>query len=140
MAQGVDVQIGRDRDDRYRYDRDTTVGVAPTARDVAGVIRSIDYSFMAALHRWGAVEDRQRLYPIFSTWRNWATETFLHAYCKVVRESGLWPDDDAANGVLRFFLLEEAIYEVEYEMSYRPEWLGVPPGGIAKDIGRPLKP
>jgi hypothetical protein len=34
MAQGVDVQIGRDRDDRYyrdrdRYDRDTTVGIGP---------------------------------------------------------------------------------------------------------------
>jgi hypothetical protein len=35
MAQGVDVQIGRDRDDRYdrdrrrRYDSDTTVGVGP---------------------------------------------------------------------------------------------------------------
>ena len=35
MAQGVDVQIGRDRDDRYdrdrrgRYDSDTTVGVSP---------------------------------------------------------------------------------------------------------------
>src|SRR4029453_1540247 len=35
MAQGVDVQSGRDRDDRYdrdrrgRYDSDTTVGVGP---------------------------------------------------------------------------------------------------------------
>ena len=34
MAQGVDVQVGRDRDDRYdrdrrRYDSDTTVGVSP---------------------------------------------------------------------------------------------------------------
>lgn len=34
MAQGVDVQVGRDREDRYyrdrdRYDRDTTVGVGP---------------------------------------------------------------------------------------------------------------
>lgn len=35
MAQGVDVQIGRDREDRYdrdrrgRYDSDTTVGVGP---------------------------------------------------------------------------------------------------------------
>jgi hypothetical protein len=34
MAQGVDVQVGRDRDDRYyrdrrRYDHDTTVGVGP---------------------------------------------------------------------------------------------------------------
>ena len=35
MAQGVDVQVGRDRDDRYDrdrrrgYDSDTTVGVGP---------------------------------------------------------------------------------------------------------------
>ena len=35
IAQGVDVQIGRDRDDRYdrrdrrRYDSDTTVGIGP---------------------------------------------------------------------------------------------------------------
>ena len=35
MAQGVDVQVGRDRDDRYNrdrrrgYDSDTTVGVGP---------------------------------------------------------------------------------------------------------------
>jgi hypothetical protein len=35
MAQGVDVQVGRDRDDRYyrerrgRYDSDTTVGIGP---------------------------------------------------------------------------------------------------------------
>jgi len=35
MAQGDDLQIGRDRDDRYdrdrrrRYDSDTTVGVGP---------------------------------------------------------------------------------------------------------------
>ena len=35
VAQGVDVQIGRDRDDRYyrdrrgRYDSDTTVGLGP---------------------------------------------------------------------------------------------------------------
>jgi maltose alpha-D-glucosyltransferase/alpha-amylase len=105
---------------------------APAARDVAGVIRSIDYSLMAAFHRWGAAEDRQRLYPIFSTWRDWATETFLHAYCKEVKESGLWPDGDVANGVLKFFLLEKALYEVEYEMSYRPDWLGVPLGGIAR--------
>jgi hypothetical protein len=34
MAQGVDVQVGRDRDDRYdrdrrRYNSDTTVGIGP---------------------------------------------------------------------------------------------------------------
>jgi hypothetical protein len=46
MAQGVDVQIGRDRDDRYdsnrydrdrrqRFDSDTTVGIGPGGGTIA---------------------------------------------------------------------------------------------------------
>jgi hypothetical protein len=41
MAQGVDVQIGRDRDDRYdrdrrqRFDSDTTVGIGPGGVTIA---------------------------------------------------------------------------------------------------------
>jgi hypothetical protein len=27
---------------------------------------------------------------------------------------------------LKFFLLEKALYEVEYELAYRPNWLHVP--------------
>jgi predicted trehalose synthase len=34
--------------------------------------------------------------------------------------------------MLSFFLLEKVIYEIEYEMSYRPDWLGVPLGGVAR--------
>jgi predicted trehalose synthase len=31
---------------------------------------------------------------------------------------------------LKFFLLEKALYEVEYELAYRPNWLHVPLKGI----------
>jgi maltose alpha-D-glucosyltransferase/alpha-amylase len=36
----------------------------------------------------------------------------------------LWPADPAAaQAMLNFFLLEKACYEIEYELSYRPDWL-----------------
>jgi hypothetical protein len=43
----------------------------------------------------------------------------------------LWPDSaDDAKAMLNFFLLEKALYEVEYELSYRPLWVSVPLEGI----------
>jgi hypothetical protein len=51
LAQGVDVQIGQDRDDRYyrdryRYNRDTTVGIGPGGVTV-GPPTATDVSYWA---------------------------------------------------------------------------------------------
>lgn len=43
----------------------------------------------------------------------------------------LWPDRaNEAKAMLNFFLLEKALYEIEYELSYRPSWVSVPLRGI----------
>ena len=34
--------------------------------------------------------------------------------------------------MLNFFLLEKALYEVEYELSYRPAWISVPLHGVLR--------
>ena len=34
--------------------------------------------------------------------------------------------------MLNFFLLEKALYEVEYELSYRPDWISVPLQGVLR--------
>jgi maltose alpha-D-glucosyltransferase/alpha-amylase len=40
---------------------------------------------------------------------------------------GLWPADPrAATGMLNFFLLENALHEIEYELPHRPDWLRAP--------------
>ncbi|MEH2554624.1 maltokinase [Bradyrhizobium algeriense] len=107
---------------------------APAARDVAGVLRSLDYAAMASR------QQRQKLEK-FNTptsralfaWRQQSTDGFLSAYQDVIGASVLWPDRaDDTKAMLNFFLLEKALYEVEYELSYRPAWISVPLQGVLR--------
>jgi maltose alpha-D-glucosyltransferase/alpha-amylase len=45
----------------------------------------------------------------------------------------LWPADaDAAQKLLDFFLVEKALYEIEYELTNRPAWCHVPLDGFSR--------
>jgi maltose alpha-D-glucosyltransferase/alpha-amylase len=108
---------------------------APAARDVAGLIRSIDLSVNAALNRAlsGGTEEQGRLTAALGEWRERATATFLSAYREAMTDRLLWPQDrQAADGLLRFFLLDQAFDEVEYELSHRPEGLHAPLTGLLR--------
>jgi maltose alpha-D-glucosyltransferase/alpha-amylase len=108
---------------------------APAARDVAGLIRSIDYSVSAALERSLKVkaDDHGQLQTALAQWRDESTATFLEAYRAAMTDKRLWPaDPDAADNVLRFFLLEKAFYEIEYELAHRPDWLRVALNGALR--------
>jgi maltose alpha-D-glucosyltransferase/alpha-amylase len=108
---------------------------APAARDVAGLIRSIDYSATAAIDRIGHVapEELARLAPALENWRDSATEAFLKSYRETVADHRLLPQEaDHADRLIRFFLLEKALYEIEYELANRPHWLHVPLGGTLR--------
>jgi maltose alpha-D-glucosyltransferase / alpha-amylase len=49
----------------------------------------------------------------------------------------LWPDDaKAAEAMLTFFLLEKACYEIEYELSYRPDWLRLAMAGMLRILSQ----
>jgi maltose alpha-D-glucosyltransferase/alpha-amylase len=105
----------------------------PAARDVAGLIRSLDYSVMAALGRTqeAGANESSRLGMALELWRDRSIETFLSAYGETTNGSLVWPTDQvAADKLLKFFLLEKALYEVEYELAYRPNWVRVPLRGI----------
>ncbi len=102
---------------------------APAARDVAGLIRSIGYSATAALDRASRVapDERGKLGAALAEWRDRATAAFLAAYREITANARLWPaDPQAAEQLLNFALLEKAFYEIEYELTHRPEWLRVP--------------
>jgi maltose alpha-D-glucosyltransferase / alpha-amylase len=110
-------------------------GKAPVARDVAGLLRSIDYSVTAAFERalqaWP--DDHGRLLHALETWGERSADTFLHSYREALNVRGLWPEDAAdAERLLQFFLLEKAFYEVDYELASRPAWLRVPLLGIQR--------
>jgi maltose alpha-D-glucosyltransferase/alpha-amylase len=108
---------------------------APAARDVAGLIRSIDYSATAALERALRVapDEHGKLGAALVGWRDRATEAFMDAYRETMTNAQLWPvDRAAAERLLNFFLLEKAFYEIEYELAHRPEWLRVPLTGAIR--------
>jgi maltose alpha-D-glucosyltransferase/alpha-amylase len=113
---------------------------ASAARDIAGFMRSIDYSATAALDRMGQVppEEVARLRPALDNWRDTATDAFLAAYRETVGDHRLLPTKAAnADRLLRFFLLEKALYEIEYELANRPAWLHVPLTGALRVLQRP---
>jgi maltose alpha-D-glucosyltransferase/alpha-amylase len=112
---------------------------APAARDVAGLIRSIDYSATAALDRAtrNTPDDDGKLARALHNWRERSMEGVLAAYRASMTDPRLWPaEQHAADRLLDFFLLEKALYEIEYEMAYRPDWLRVPLAGTLRILSR----
>jgi maltose alpha-D-glucosyltransferase/alpha-amylase len=108
---------------------------APAARDVAGLVRSIDYSTTAAFERAlrTAPDESGRLAAALDVWRDRSSTTFVEAYREAMTDPRLWPQaaEESAH-LLDFFLIEKALYEIEYELSHRPQWVRVPLAGILR--------
>jgi len=110
-------------------------GPAPHQAELAGLIRSIDLSVNAALSRalTGASEEQDRLTAALQEWRERANATFLSAYREAMTDRRLWPEDRKTwEGLLRYFLLDQAFEDVEYELSHRPEGLHAPLTGLLR--------
>jgi maltose alpha-D-glucosyltransferase/alpha-amylase len=108
---------------------------APAARDVAGLLRSIDYSAAGALERalQAAPDEHGKLFGALEEWREASFLTFRTSYQEALANVQLWPHDPAqAERLLQFFLLEKAFYEIDYELANRPTWLRVPLVGLQR--------
>jgi maltose alpha-D-glucosyltransferase / alpha-amylase len=108
---------------------------APAARDVACLIRSIEYSANAALERALelAGDEHGRLGSALAEWVSRASAALLAAYREIMTNSALWPADRQATGrMLEFFLLERIFDELEYNLAQRPEWVRVPLTGALR--------
>jgi maltose alpha-D-glucosyltransferase/alpha-amylase len=101
----------------------------PPARDVAGFIRSIDYATSAALNRAPNLnqEDRATLTTRIRAWGEQLTAAYWDSYRETLGEAHLWPaEEPKTHDLLNLFLLEKALYEIEYELSNRPSWAHIP--------------
>jgi maltose alpha-D-glucosyltransferase/alpha-amylase len=106
-------------------------------RDVAGMLRSLQYAAYAAL--FGRVpgvlpkpEAAASLAKWASFWAAWTGAMFLTGYLSVAGAQELLPStEDDLRVLLDAFLLEKALAEVRVELSYRPDWAIIPLRGIA---------
>ena len=102
-------------------------------RDVAGMLRSFDYAAYSELLTFTRhqPEDFDRLEPWAQIWRTWTSAAFLREYRRTVAPAGLVPaDHDATCRLLDFFILEKTLFELQYELNYRPDWVAIPMLGI----------
>ena len=104
-------------------------------RDVAGLLRSIDYAAATTLDPKNVIANRVstgRRQKLVTRLREGAERACLAGY----REAA---GDAAANtDLLDFFLIEKAAYEVAYEAANRPAWLAIPLRGLARIAERLL--
>ncbi|MGE5180570.1 MAG: putative maltokinase, partial [Acidobacteriota bacterium] len=101
-------------------------------RDVAGMVRSLEYVSAAALrdgrHR---PEDLPVLEPWAHAWSQWAQVSFLGGYLDRVANTRILPSNDSDLALLLdFFLIEKVIYEIGYELNNRPDWVEIPMRGL----------
>lgn len=97
--------------------------------DIAGMIRSLRYVAYEALivNKGLDPEEEKRLLPFINAWVHYTRGFFMDAYLKSVQNTILIPKNkDDFKTMLENYILEKAIYSLNYELMKRPEWVVVP--------------
>jgi maltose alpha-D-glucosyltransferase/alpha-amylase len=108
-------------------------------RDVAGMLRSFDYAASTALKQ-EREDDARYLAAHARTWVEHVSNEFLRCYFKAAEGATfLPPDENDTRLMLRMFMLEKAVYEIGYEISYRPSFVDVPIGAVKRMLEEETK-
>jgi maltose alpha-D-glucosyltransferase/alpha-amylase len=101
-------------------------------RDVATMLHSLQYA--ASSHLLSRVpnvvvghDEFAWLQPAAVFWHSWVSAVFLKSYLEVAGKSSLLPQSQQELSLLlRAFLLDRAVAQLNDELESRPEWLRVP--------------
>jgi predicted trehalose synthase len=95
-------------------------------RDVAGMLRSFAYVASAV--------ELLRGHRAPDGWEEAARSQFLAGYLAAVDPVLLPSGQVAIERLLAVYELEKAVYELQYELDNRPDWVGIPVAGIQRLI------
>lgn len=102
-------------------------------KDVAAMLRSFDYVAFEGLFNFTShrSEDLPRLEPWAQFWKDCVGATFLGEYVAVTDGASYMPKDmEQFQSLIRYFLLDRAMYELRHELKYRPHWVQIPLRGV----------
>jgi maltose alpha-D-glucosyltransferase/alpha-amylase len=105
----------------------------PPVKDVAGMLRSFSYAAQAGRIGYLArhPDYADKLAPWAQLWDHATTVEFLRAYRQGVEGATFVPADRAGFRILlEAYLLDKALYELQYELDHRPGWATIPAQGI----------
>lgn len=109
----------------------------PPLKDVAGLFRSFHYAIYATVFNNSESYQRSQseLFEAAEVLYSYLTSVFLEEYTKVVQNANLnigYHQERVF--ILKYCLLEKAVYEIGYELNSRPRWALIPLKGISNII------
>jgi maltokinase len=93
-------------------------------KDVAGMLRSLDYADAAVRLETPSAAS------VVSPMRG----AFLDGYYSRPELRAILPERESSRPLLTMFELEKVLYEIEYELNNRPDWLPIPLGALARVV------
>ncbi|HEY8447688.1 MAG TPA: phosphotransferase [Thermomicrobiales bacterium] len=105
-------------------------------KDVAGMLRSFSYARGAA-ERVATSPSGQPQRAALIAWERAARRAFLNAYVSESRRGGapyLPASDDDIRQAVMAWELDKALYEINYELNNRPDWLRLPLASVLKYV------
>jgi maltose alpha-D-glucosyltransferase/alpha-amylase len=106
---------------------------ATPLRDVAGMLRSFAYGAETVIReiasRFADSEERARRAAM--EWRGMIDAAFLDGYADAIASSrAAVSNPETHTRLLQLSLLTKALYEVDYEVNNRPDWIEIPARGV----------
>jgi len=74
--------------------------------------------------------DREKFAPWLRMWRQRMSKKFLDGYMETVNPDLLPETPNKVRLLTEVYLLEKALYEIEYELGSRPDWVSIPLKGL----------
>src|SRR5690606_23915623 len=93
-------------------------------RDVAGMLRSIEYAILAGWQ--DHTESDEELRPWIDALLDWCERSYLAAYSGTASDCDFLDPESSRFPLLWAYLFDKALYEVRYELSHRPAWTWLP--------------
>ena len=109
----------------------------PPLKDVAGMFRSFHYAIYATIFNNNEkyAQSQEKLFEAAEVLYSYFTSVFLATYIDAILEANLNIGyNQERNFILRYCLLEKAVYELGYELNSRPRWALIPLKGISNII------
>ena len=115
-------------------------------QDVAAMVRSFDYAVQSVLFGLASsrgrsaglirAEDSEILGAWATAWYDQVASEYVTGYVEQMADAGLLPPSEERLRVfLEVLILEQALHEIDLELTHRPEWLVVPLRGAVRLLG-----
>ena len=109
----------------------------PPLKDVAGLFRSFHYAIYATVfnNTDQYPQSQEELFEAAEILYSYMTSVFLEEYTEVIQNANLSIGYHQERiFILKYCLLEKAVYEIGYELNSRPRWALIPLKGISNII------